>query len=152
MTILNTIKQDQLAARKAKDAAKATVLTTLIGEAESIGKNDGNRDTTDAEVLGLLRKFVKNIKDTQNVLTESNPQDIRLTDLENEVKVLSAYLPPEATEEQMRQTVISVMNSATKTLSMGAVIAATKTELTNQGLGIDGGLLSKVVKDQLTTH
>ena len=50
MTLFSQIKADQLAARKAKDGLKATLLTTLIGELTAIGKNDGNREVTDAEV------------------------------------------------------------------------------------------------------
>ena len=70
MTILESVKKAQLQARKEKRAVDASTLTTLIGEAEMIGKNDGNRASTDAEVVTVIKKFVKNIDETLTILSK----------------------------------------------------------------------------------
>ena len=49
--LINQIKSDALEARKARQTNTATLLTTLYSEASMVGKNDGNRESTDAEVL-----------------------------------------------------------------------------------------------------
>ena len=71
--LLNKIKADQLAARKAKDGLATALLTTLIGDAEMVGKNAG-RLVTDEEVVAVIKKFIKNIdfgiastKDVSNI-------------------------------------------------------------------------------------
>ena len=57
--LLAEIKAKQINARKAR-LSTATLLTTLIGEAEMVGKNQG-REVTDSEVLAMIKKFIKNI-------------------------------------------------------------------------------------------
>ena len=72
MSLIIEIKSAQLAARKARDSFTASSLTTLIGEAEMVGKNAG-REVTDAEVVAVLKKFVKNIDETTTVLSREQP-------------------------------------------------------------------------------
>jgi hypothetical protein len=56
---MEQIKAKQIAARKS-GSADAGLLTTLLGEAAMVGKNAG-RETTDQEVVAVVKKFVKNI-------------------------------------------------------------------------------------------
>ena len=65
-SLLKQLQADQLNARKARDSIKATLLTTVLGEAVKVGKDDGDRDPTDTEVMDVFKKFVKNIK--QNII------------------------------------------------------------------------------------
>ena len=69
MTLIEQIKAAQLTARKNRDAAAAASLTTLIGEAEMIGKN-ANRVVHDLEVVGILKKFIDNIDFTTSAVPE----------------------------------------------------------------------------------
>ena len=52
--LINQIKSDALIARKARKIDTATLLTTLYSEASMIGKNLGNRESTDQEVLQVI--------------------------------------------------------------------------------------------------
>ena len=52
--LIENLKEDQLIARKNRDQIKATLLTTLIGEAEMVGKNTGNRSPFDEEVVSVF--------------------------------------------------------------------------------------------------
>lgn len=58
------IKHDQLVARKNRDQIESTLLTTLIGEADMVGKNNGNRDPFDEEVISVVKKFLKGVNET----------------------------------------------------------------------------------------
>ena len=73
MSLLETIKADQLTARKAKDTVATNLLTTLISEASKVSDEDfkkGNTEITDAKVHSTIRKFVKNAEETKLALAE----------------------------------------------------------------------------------
>ena len=59
MSLIAQIKSAQLQLRKDRATVHAAALSTLIGEAETIGKDAGNREVTDAELTALLKKFIK---------------------------------------------------------------------------------------------
>lgn len=96
--LIENLKEDQLIARKNRDQIKATLLTTLIGEAEMVGKNAGNRAPFDEEVVAVVKKFLKGINETIAVLTKSG-QDA--TQFEKEREILDSYLPTQLTKEKI---------------------------------------------------
>ena len=67
--ILEQIKTEQKKARLNKDKFRASVLTTLLAEVQSIGKNAGQRDTTDQESQQRVTKFLRNLKETFKIYT-----------------------------------------------------------------------------------
>lgn len=93
MTLIEEIKQKQIAARKA-GSAEASLLTTLLGEAAMVGKNAG-RETTDQEVVAVVKKFIKNIDETVSALS-SRGQDA--ASFLAERSVLERFLPLQLTE------------------------------------------------------
>lgn len=111
MTLLSTIKADQLQARKNKEALKAALLTTLIGEASVIGKNDGNRETTDDETTKVIQKFLKGINESINYMSQSANGAEALTMLNGEKTILEAYLPKQLTVEQIKYGISTQIQS-----------------------------------------
>lgn len=97
MSLIEQIKNQQLIARK-NGSEEASLLTTLLSEAVNIGKNNGNRETTDAEVVSVVKKFIKNIEETVAALTTRN-QDA--TKFLNEKAVLETFLPKQLTETEL---------------------------------------------------
>jgi uncharacterized protein YqeY len=93
MKLIEQIKQQQIAARKA-GSTEASLLTTLLGEAAMVGKNAG-RETTDQEVIAVVKKFIKNIDETVSALT-SRGQDA--ASFLSERSVLERFLPLQLTE------------------------------------------------------
>ncbi|HLP27579.1 MAG TPA: hypothetical protein VK147_02990, partial [Candidatus Didemnitutus sp.] len=63
--LLQQIRDAALAARKAAFGPAAEpqwrkdLLVTLLSEAEMFGKNEANRESTDEEVIGVIKKFLK---------------------------------------------------------------------------------------------
>ena len=96
--LIENLKEDQLIARKNRDQIKATLLTTLIGEAEMVGKNAGNRAPFDEEVVAVVKKFIKGINETIAVLTKSG-QDA--SQFEKEREILDSYLPTQLTKGKL---------------------------------------------------
>lgn len=97
MTLMEQIKTKQITARKA-GLTEASLLTTLLGEAAVIGKNAGNRETTDSEVVAVVKKFVKNIDETVTALTE---RGVDATTFLAERTVLEQFLPMQLSENAL---------------------------------------------------
>ena len=57
--IVNQLKQDRVQARKDRDPTLTSFLTTVYSEVVTVGKNDGNRETTDQETIAVLKKYIK---------------------------------------------------------------------------------------------
>lgn len=95
---MTEIKNKQITARKA-GSTHASLYTTLLGEAGMIGKNSGNRDTTDEEVVSVVKKFIKNIDETISALS-SRGQDANA--FLEERALLEQFLPKQLDETQLK--------------------------------------------------
>ena len=132
MTLIEEIKQKQIAARKA-GSAEASLLTTLLGEAAMVGKNAG-RETTDQEVIAVVKKFIKNIDETVSALS-SRGQDA--ASFLAERSVLERFLPLQLTE-------LALVNIAQNHKSMPEFMKFLKENHAGQ---YDGKLASIVAKN-----
>lgn len=130
MSLLIQIKDDSLTARKARDTVKALFLTTLLAEAAKVGKDDGNRDSTDEEVTATIKKFIKNTSETVQAL--DNAADVKIAARDQmlvELAMLKAYLPLQASEAEVKAEIAREVTSV-KGLAMispkqmGSVMAA----------------------------
>jgi uncharacterized protein YqeY len=145
-TLIEKIKTDQVAARKAYDAAKALLLTTLLGEATAVGKNNGNREPTDAEVVAIIKKFIKSMDETIYYLgrtTDAKSEDAKTTVM-LEKDILSAYLPKQMTQEETENALVDAISVVGK--NMGLVMIYMKANYEGQ---YDGKLASSIVKKLL---
>jgi uncharacterized protein len=145
MSLLKTIKAAQLQARKDRKSAEAASLTTLIGDAVMVGKNDGNRESTDAEVISTIKKFINNI---DIVINATPPESVAHMSAKDEKTYLSTFLPKQLDGDELLAAVDAVIASvgATSIKSLGAVMAAMKS--THEGL-YDGKVVSALVKQKL---
>lgn len=100
MSLLNQIKQAQIEARKQRRTAAAASLTTLFSEASMIGKNDGGRETTDTEVIAVIKKFVKNIDEVIRVAGDYRDSD-RVDSAWDEKTLLESFLPKQMTDDEI---------------------------------------------------
>lgn len=140
MSLLNRLRADHLAARKANDSVRKGLLTALIGEAQMVGKNNGNRESTDAEVIGMVRKFIKNAEETKRVL----PEAIKHT-AQAEIDILVGYLPQQMDESQLRE-VIYQFRIANPHAKIGDAMKFLKERYEGQ---YDGKIASTAVKSVL---
>lgn len=139
-TLFNRIKQDQVIAHKAHNALAASLLTTLIGETSVIGKNDGNRDVTDSEVIAVIKKFVKGMDETIGYLGDTNPLALEIVTTEK--RIISIYMPQQMDEPALKQAIGLIIDDVG--LNLGKVMGELKIRYT--GL-YDGKLASALVKD-----
>jgi uncharacterized protein YqeY len=142
MTLFAQIKADQLTARKAKMGLSATLLTTLIGELTAIGKNDGNREVTDADVVKLVKKFLDGINESIKYMEAAKNVEA-LVMLRGEAAILAPYMPQQMDEYVLTIAVRAILNELGVGANMGQVMAALKAKHAGK---YDGGMASKVVK------
>lgn len=151
-TLLSRIQADALTARKARETHKGTFLTTLYSEAKTVGKDDGDRESTDAEVTAVLKKFLKNNKDAQHAMGGAAADTPARAELRSrlvlEQGLLTGYLPKQASPEDIAaavQTILAGMPDVT-IKQMGAVMG----QLSQQfGEDFDKAMASKLVKDAI---
>lgn len=139
--LMNKIKEDQLNARKASDKVKAQLLTTLIGEASIIGKNDGDRQTSDNEVITVIKKFVKNIDECLGVYAQGT-ENFNLSTIEK--SILTEYLPKQMSEAEIEKAIHAIVDGANPgSCNLGKVMAALKKDYDGT---YDGKIASHLAK------
>lgn len=156
-TLLQRIRDDSLAARKAAHQARddntktlegnrASFLITLGAEAARKGKDDGNRESTDAEVISTVKKFIDNANLTLTALGNTSPD--QRARVEAEVAILKGYMPaqadPEAVKAAIAEIVAGLPEKSPK--QMGVVMG----QLTSRfGAAFDKGVASAQVREAL---
>ena len=134
--ILQEMKKQLLAARKSRNATLTTIYSTLIGELEAIGKNDGNRETTDDEAIKKLKKWVSSIDET--IKLQGKPSDA----IQLERNVCMQYLPQLMTDEQIKVALKEAIDKFGK--DQGMVMKWFKTTYPNK---YDGSRVSVLFKE-----
>lgn len=92
--LLSTIKKEQLIARKNKNAVRASLLTTLIGEASP----SGNDTVTDESVMKVVEKFYKNLCDNRKIYVERGASTEQV---DAEIEILLEFLPKQLSESEI---------------------------------------------------
>lgn len=153
MSLLNKIKAASLQARKDRHALSSKLLSTLLGDAVMIGKNDGNRESTDGEVIAVIKKFIANANGTieyiNNIPVRKNEVDRQqIEDLRAEITILTGFLPKQMTTEELTMTVdILIAGLGAKTRKdMGKVMKALKDAYEGT---YDGSAASELIKSKL---
>lgn len=148
MSLLQTIRSNQLEARKQKLEVDASVLTTLLGEVMAVGKNDGNREPNDDDIIRTVRKFLKGVSDTLAVLAKVSAADPRIAVLEREQVILTSFLPAQVGDDQLKAAINAlVAELPVKTpKQMGVVMAALKVKF---GSTFDAKRASSLIAGEL---
>ena len=152
MTLIEKVKADQIYARKAHDSVKASLLTTLLGEATAIGKNDGNREVTDAEVVALVKKFMKGVdefiialsKNLDTSGTSISDEMVKFDNLRIERAILEDYLPMQMSAEDVEAALKVAIGDVGA--NMGKVMNFMKVNYEGR---YDGKMVSTILKTLL---
>ncbi len=137
MSLYITIKADALQARKQRDAATATSLTTLIGELETFSKNAG-REPTDADVVAFVQKTLKNVDEVLRLASQESSSYLTAVD---ERKLFEKYLPKQLTADELANIIDSYVEAGMNTV--GDVMRLLKT---NHNGEYDGAVASALLK------
>ena len=152
MSLMNKLRVDNLKARKEKNAVIANLLTTLVSEAAMIGKNNGNRETTDEETLRVVKKFLDNAVETRDLLIKNGANPNRATcdwqpidGVNLEINILKSYMPEQLTPNALRDLIVT-FKSENPGANMGTIMKHLQTYWSGC---YDGKLANQIAKEVL---
>jgi hypothetical protein len=132
---------------KAKQAEKLSAIRMLQAAIKYREIELRPNEITDQDVLGVVRKLVKQRKDSITEFEKAGRQD--LVDKEKfELTVLEGYMPAQMSAEQVAAIVDEVIKAtgATSAKQMGQVI---KEVMAKTAGNADGKMISELVKSKL---
>jgi hypothetical protein len=148
MTLSEQIQKDIVAAMRAKDELRLSVLR-MVKSAIQLKQVEKKRPLDEPESIQLLQTLVKQRKESIDQFAKGGRQD--LVDKETkELLVLEAYLPAGASQAEMDDAIDKAIaaTGATSMKQMGGVVRAAKDALT--GKAVDGKALSDRVREKLS--
>ena len=139
---------DMKAAMKAKEEGKLALNTIRMARAHirQAEIDNGHADFNDDQVLAVLRKEVKQRRETLSEIESSGREDL-VEQTKAEIDVLEKYLPAEMTPEAVEAAVkeiVDAMDPGQK--NMGSVMKAVMAKLKGQA---DGKLINQIVRKLL---
>jgi uncharacterized protein YqeY len=142
MSLLNTIKDAQKDAMRARDKIRLGTIRMLLAGVKQ-REIDERIELNDADVLALLTKMVKQRKDAAAQFEQANRQD--LVDVElAEIVILQDFLPQALSEEELSSLLAQAISETkpSNMQDMGKVMAWLKPKV--QGRADMGQVSSKI--------
>jgi uncharacterized protein len=112
-------------AMKAKDKPRLGILRQVLGEVKNIEVNE-RREITDADVDAMLKRTIKQTKETLDGSIKAGTDQERTDTLTAQVEILESYLPKQVSGEELSALINAVLaetGAATKK-EMGKVMGA----------------------------
>jgi uncharacterized protein len=141
------ITDDMKAAMKAKEAQRLSAVRLLVAAIQQ-REVDERKELSDAEVVAVIEKMIKQRRDSISQFQAANRKD--LVDGETfELNLLSGYLPKQMTDDEIAQEVSAAIaqTGAKGVPDMGKVMGVLKGKLAGRA---DLGKVSSVVKARLS--
>ncbi len=144
------VRKDLTDAMKSGDKFKLNVIrmlkTALMNE--EIALHGNGEGLSDDEVITVIKREVKKRNNSIDEYTKYNKLDV-VEDLKKEVEVLSVYLPPELSDEELDKAVSEIIDEV-KPESIKDMGRIMKELTTKYGSSIDMSKASKIVKEKLS--
>tara|TARA_Y100000768_G_C23694248_1_gene548341 strand:+ start:72 stop:515 length:444 start_codon:yes stop_codon:yes gene_type:complete len=147
LALLSDIKNDLKQAMLDKNDLVRDTIRMFLSEVQRF-EIDNKEEVDDAKALQIINKMIKQRNDSISQFKEGGRED--LADKEQqEVEILSKYKPEQLSEEEIVEKVKSAIqeSGAESMQDIGKVMGILKSALAGSA---DMGLVSKIVKDQLT--
>lgn len=117
MTIVQKLRTESLRLRKERNPVAASI-TFVISEIDKIGKNNGNRITTEDEAVKVVQKLVATLRDNLSYkLTEADEANTR-----QQIQILESVLPQMVDENKIRDTIQELMFDSNFIVNKGNVM------------------------------
>ena len=147
MSLKAKITEDMKAAMRAKDAARLSAIRLLLAAMKQ-REVDERIELTDADILAIIEKMLKQRRDSVTQYEAGKRQD--LADVEKfEISVLSGYMPQQLSDAEIAAEVVAAVATAgAKGMQdMGKVMATLKPKLAGRA---DMAKVSALVKARLS--
>ena len=152
MSLREKIESDYKNALKSKDKNKISTYRLILSGIKDLDINNrsgpNKKDTDDEDIKKLLKKMIKQRSESIDVYKKNNRNDL-LEIEENEVNVLSEYLPKQMSEEETISICKQIIEKtgANSIKEMGKVMGELKQNYSDT---IDFSKAGALIKDLLT--
>ena len=149
MSLSEQLQKDLVAAMKAKEEVRLGAVRMIKTALQKANVADPSRPLNEAAEQQLLKSLVKQRVEAAEMFRKGGREE--LADKEDaERKIIEAYLPASASEEDIENAVATALaeTGATAARQMGIVIKAAQAKLA--GKTVDGKILSEKVKARLS--
>ena len=146
MSLLSDIKQDLKQAMLDKNVLVRDTIRMFLSEVQRF-EIDNKEEVDDSKALQIINKMIKQRNDSISQFKNGGRNDLAEKE-EKEVDILSKYKPAQLSDEEITSKVQEAIeqSGATSMQDMGKVMGVLKA-LSGSA---DMGLISKIVKDQLS--
>lgn len=104
MPIVQQLKTESLRLRKERNPIAASI-TFVLSEIERVGKNNGNRATTEDEAVKVVQKVIATLRDNLKYdITDSDAEAMRM-----QIQILESVLPAMASDEEIMNVLRPIM-------------------------------------------
>jgi hypothetical protein len=146
-TIRPLIEEAVKTSMKNRDKETTSTLRMAISELKK-EEIDKRIDLEDEQVIQILQRMIKQRKDSYTQFSDAGRNELAEKE-QNEISILSDFLPEQLSEEELTVIVTDVIKETTASgpQDMGKVMGSLKQRI--QG-NADMGLVSKIVKENLS--
>ena len=151
MALREKIDDEYKNALKTKDKNKISTYRLILSGLKDLDiqnrSGPNKKDTDDDDIKKLLRKMIKQRTESIEIYKKNNRQDLLQIE-ENEVKIMSEYLPKQLSEDDTKKLCEEVINkiNASSLKDMGKVMGELKK---NHSDSVDFSLAGKIIKEIL---
>jgi uncharacterized protein YqeY len=147
MSIVERVEKDLVAALKAQEALKLSVLR-MMKAALTNKKVELGKAPDDAEAVAVLRTLVKQRHESAEAFRKGRRDDLADKE-EAEIKIVESYLPAAASEEEIEAAVTAALaeTGASTSKDLGKAMKAAMAKLA--GKNVDGKRVNEKVRAKL---
>ncbi|MDD4532824.1 MAG: GatB/YqeY domain-containing protein [Bacilli bacterium] len=137
--LIDELKKANILAMKSKDKNARACLSVVINKYMllNIENRKNNIETTDADVVKVIQKVIKELQDEKKMFLEGNRED-SAKGSQYQIDFLTKYLPKMMSEEEIRKIIDGLEDK-----SMKNVMTTFKKDYAGQ---VDMSLVSKIVR------
>lgn len=144
------IYKDLVSAMKNKEELKLSTLRMIKAEIMKYEVSGANKVADDEIVLDIIKKGVKQRKDSANAFEKGGKIDFAKKELA-EIEIIKNYMPEEISEDVLRKIVKETIESMNAQASdFGKVMGASMAKCKATKATVDGNDVSRIVKELLS--
>ena len=141
----NRLYEDLKSAMRCKDTSRLTTIRLVKKYIQELETSVGhNGEATDAEILKIIQKLVKQGKDAASQYETAGRLDLYNEEM-NQVSILEGYLPKQLSEEEISIEIDKLMEETCST-NMGVLMKELNARLAGRA---DGKTISRILKTKL---
>ena len=144
---LQEVIKDAMRAKQAERLSGLRLISSAIKDREIALRGDGGLAMTEADILAVLGKMVKQRQESVRMYLEGGRQDLAQKE-RNEIAVIEEFLPAQLTADQTEAAIAAAIAEAgaVSVKDMGRVMAVLKGKYTGQ---MDFGSVGALIKARL---